>query len=96
MLCLLLFSGYFHGAMAQNLVPNSSFSETDSLGPRYWQKMEEDSLHLYENNGEKDSAVYFVAELQGKSPNSTTYFGWGEKDALVVELTHRKNPLQGI
>lgn len=90
LLCLLLFSCYCMAGMAQNLVPNSDFSESDSLGLRNWQRMENDSLYLYERNGKTDSAVYMVTEVQGKIPNSTTYFGWGE-NIIGVKL---KEPLK--
>lgn len=88
-LLALVFSFCLGPGFAQNLVPNSSFSETDSLGFLHWQKLENKSIYRYESDKGKDMAAFLVADVQGKVPNSTTYFGMGEH-LMAVKL---KEPL---
>lgn len=74
---------------AQNLVPNSSFDETDSTGFLYWKRSDSKSAFSYESGKGKDMAAILIADLHGKVPNSTTYIGGGE-NVMAVKL---KEPL---
>ena len=88
-LLTLIFAFCHHFSHAQNLVPNSTFSEFDSTGFHFWKDVVNKKPYSYRAGKGIDTAAYLVMDEQGKSPNSSTYF-FSQENGMLVRL---KEPL---
>lgn len=62
---------------AQNLILNPSFSTGEDGRYLFWRNVGNSIAGQYIYGAKSDTAIVFVAEAEGKVPNSMTYFGNG-------------------